>query len=151
MEERLGKILSSYKGKTEDLIPILQGVQAEFGYLPEPVMVEVAKFLGLTESRVYGVASFYAQFRFSPIGKNLLMVCRGTACHVHGAPKVLEEISRRLGIKEGETTEDSEYTLETVACIGCCALAPAMMINKTVETKLTPKKIEALFTKGKSE
>lgn len=143
----INTILSSYQGRRDELIPILQKVQEEFGYLPEEVMLEVAKFTGVPESRVYAVATFYAQFRFTPIGRNHIMVCRGTACHVRGAPRILEELKRRLGIEEGETTPDMEYTLETVACIGCCALAPCMMINKKVETKLTLKKLDALFKK----
>ena len=151
MEERLKTILSSYEGKTEELIPILQDVQAKLGYLPEKAMLEIARFTGVPESRVYAVATFYAQFRFTPIGRNHIMVCRGTACHVRGAPRILEELKRRLGIREGETTPDTEYTLETVACIGCCALAPCMMINKKVETKLTPKKLDALFSKKGGE
>jgi NADH-quinone oxidoreductase subunit E len=151
MEERLGAIFSSYKGRSEELIPILQDAQGEYGYLSDDVMFEVSKFVGMAESNVYGVASFYAQFRFKPIGKNLLMVCRGTACHVKGAPRILDEISRHLDVEEGETTNDMEHTLETVACIGCCALAPAMVINDTVETKLTAKKIKDLFPKEKTE
>lgn len=147
-EEHFKAILSSYEGKEEELIPILQRAQEEFGYLPEKVMLEIAKFTGVPESRVYAVASFYAQFRFTPMGRKRVMVCRGTACHVRGAPRILEEVKRQLGIGEGETTRDMEYTLETVACIGCCALAPCIMINKEVETKLTPSKAVALFSQG---
>ena len=141
MKERLKAILSSYEGKREELIPILQQVQTEFGYLPEEVTLEVAKFTRVPESRLYAVASFYAQFRFTPVGRNLVMVCRGTACHVRGASRILDEVERILGIKEGETTPDMEYTLETVACLGCCALSPCMMINKKVYAKLTKAKI----------
>ena len=110
-------------------------------------MREIARFTRLPESRVYAVASFYSQFRFTPIGKNKVMVCRGTACHVRGASRILEEVKRKLGIEEGETTKDSGHTLETVACIGCCALAPCMMINEKVEAKMTPKKVSELFGK----
>jgi len=148
MEQCLKAILSSYEGKRHELIPILQQVQAEFGYLPEEVMLEIAEYVGVPESRVYAVASFYAQFRFSPMGRNRVMVCRGTACHVRGAPRILEEVKRELGVQEGETTPDLEYTLETVACIGCCALAPCVMINKKVEAKMTSKKVAELFAKG---
>ena len=148
MEQCLKAILSSYEGKRHELIPILQQVQAEFGYLPEKVMLEIAEYVGVPESRVYAVASFYAQFRFSPMGRNRVMVCRGTACHVRGAPRILEEVKRELGVQEGETTPDLEYTLETVACIGCCALAPCVMINKKVEAKMTSKKVAELFAKG---
>ena len=147
MEACLNAILSSYKGNKSELIPILQQVQKEFGYLPEQEMLEIAKFTGVPESRVYAVASFYAQFRFTPIGRNRVSVCRGTACHVKGATRILEEVKRQMGIEEGETTKDLEYTLETVACIGCCALAPCMVVNDKVESKVTTKKAKSLFQK----
>ncbi len=149
MEERLKAIFLSYKEKRDKLIPILQKVQEALGYLPEEVMREIARFTRLPESRVYAVASFYSQFRFTPVGKNKVMVCRGTACHVRGASRILEEVKRQLGIEEGETTKDLGYTLETVACIGCCALAPCMMINEKVEAKMTPKKVSKLFGKSR--
>ena len=141
MEEQLSAVLSSYKGTKDELIPILQQVQEEFGYLPEEEMLDIARFTGVSESKVYGVASFYAQFRFTPVGENIIMVCRGTACHVRGAQQVLDELSRQLGIGEGETTSDMKYTLETVACIGCCALAPCVMVNKDVYGRLTRQKV----------
>lgn len=147
MEERLEKIFDNYEGKNFELIPILQEVQHEFGYLPETEMSEVAKFVGLPKSRIYGVATFFEQFKFTPQGKNLVTVCRGTACHVRGAKRILDEFEEKLGIKEGETTEDLEYTLGTAACIGCCALAPCVMINDEVEAKLTPKKVGDLISK----
>ena len=147
MEERLGKILSCYEGKNIELIPILQQVQSEFGYLPEETMRKVAKFVVVPESKVYAVATFYEQFRFTPMGKNKVTVCRGTACHVRGAEQILEKIEDRLDIKEGETTEDQNYTLETAACIGCCALAPCVMVNDDVKAKLTTKNVDTLFVK----
>ena len=145
MQERLSEVLSPYKGRGDALIPILQNVQEELGYLPDEAMLEIARTTGLPESRVYAVASFYAQFRFTPRGRHTIMVCRGTACHVRGAEKILEETERTLGIAEGETTEDEEYTLETVACIGCCALAPCVMIDEDVEAKLTPKMVSEII------
>ena len=148
MEEDINKILYSFKGKSDELIPILQQVQKEFGYLSEESMLEIARFTGVPESRVYSVVTFYAQFRFTPIGRNHIVVCRGTACHVRGAARVLEKIENLLVIKEGETTPDMEYSLETVACIGACGLSPCIMINKKVEAKLTVKKITELFIKG---
>lgn len=148
MQERLNAIFSSYEGSRDELIPVLQQVQAEFGYLPEQAMREIARLTGVPESRVYAVATFYAQFRFTPIGKTHVMVCRGTSCHVRGAPRILEEIEKRLGIKEGETTSDLEYSLETVACIGACGLSPCIMANKKVEAKLTPRKVAELFRKA---
>ncbi len=145
MEERLNEILSPYQGKGDQLISILQQVQEELSYLPDEAMLAIAKVTGLPESRVYAVASFYSQFRFTPRGKHTVMVCRGTACHVRGAKKILEETERHLGIAEGQTTEDMEYTLETVACIGCCALAPCIMIDDDVEAKLTPKSVTEII------
>jgi NADH-quinone oxidoreductase subunit E len=135
--DRLLTVLSAYQPTKHELIPILQSVQAEFGYLPEDSLRQVASHLRVPEAHVYGVASFYAQFRFTPPGKQQIMVCRGTACHVKGAPNILEEIETRLGIQEGETSPDLEYSLETVACIGCCALAPCMMVNTEVHGRLT--------------
>jgi NADH-quinone oxidoreductase subunit E len=150
MEERLSAVLSPYKGKHDALIPILQRVQDELGYLPDNAMLEIARTTGIPESRVFAVASFYAQFRFTPRGKHTIMVCRGTACHVKGAERILEETERTLGIVEGETTEDKKYTLETVACIGCCALAPCVMIDEDVEAKLTPKMVPGII-EGRDE
>ena len=148
MEEPLNTILSDFKGEPDELIPILQRVQVELGFLPEEVMLKIAEFAGVPESRVYAVATFYTQFRFTPIGKNLVKVCRGTACHVKGASQILKRIEKELGIKEGETTPDMEYSLETVACIGACGLSPCIMVNKKVIAKLTPKKIKKFFTQG---
>lgn len=145
MNERLSKIFEEFKGTKEELIPILQKVQERYGYIPEDVMLEVSRFTRVPESTVFGVATFYAQFRFTPIGENRIMACRGTACHVKGSPQILEEIERVLGITEGETTPDGKYSLETVACIGCCSLAPCIMINKKVHANLTPQKVAKLF------
>ncbi|MFH1868619.1 MAG: NADH-quinone oxidoreductase subunit NuoE [Candidatus Omnitrophota bacterium] len=148
MAKSLKALLKKYKGKQEELIPILQHVQEEHGYLSEEAMLEISKFTRLPESRIYAVATFYAQFRFKPIGKKHIIVCRGTACHVRGAPKILDKIKNELGINEGETTADMEYSLETVACIGCCGLSPCIVINKKVEAKMTPEKISSLFAKN---
>ena len=148
MSAQLEAVFAAYEGRRDELIPILQDVQAAFGYLSDEAMLEIARFTGVSESQVYAVATFYAQFRFTPIGRNHVMVCRGTACHVRGAPRILEEIERQLGIAEGETSEDLEYTLETVACIGACGLSPCIMTNKKVAAKLTPKKVAKLFAKG---
>ena len=151
MEERLNSILSSYRGKREELIPILQQVQEEFGYLSEEAMLEIAQITGLSESHVYGVATFYSQFRFTPIGRKHVTVCRGTACYVRGASRILEAIEKHLGIKEGQTTEDMEYSLETVACIGACGLAPNIVINKQTYGHLTISKISEIFTNIRSK
>ncbi len=145
MDETLCMIMSEYEGKEEEIIPILQKVQETYGYLPDHSMREIALFTKVPESRVFGVATFYAQFRFTPRGEKHSMVCQGTACHVNGAPRILEEIETALGIREGETTPDLEYSLETVACIGACSLAPTVMINGRVEGKLDSKKVRQLF------
>jgi NADH-quinone oxidoreductase subunit E len=141
-------VFSSFEGKQDELIPVLQKVQEELGYLPEEALRGIARFTGAPESAVYAVATFYAQFRFTPIGKTHIMVCRGTACHVRGATRILEALENQLGIKEGETTEDLAYSLETVACIGACGLSPCLMANKKVAAKLTPKKVAKLFRKS---
>ena len=145
IKDKLSEIFSRYGGKRDELIPILQEAQGQFRYLPLEVMLEIAKFLHMPESAVYGVSTFYAQFKFSPGGRRLVKVCRGTACHVRGGAQVLGEIERRLGIKPGETTEDMEYTLETVACIGACALAPTMTIDKETYGQVTTKKVAEIF------
>lgn len=151
-EGRLNAVLSSFEGREHELIPVLQAVQGEFGYLPEPSMAGIAEFLRVPASRVFGVASFYAQFRFTPTGRNHITVCRGTACHVRGGPRILEEAERLLGISEGETTEDREYSIETVACIGACGLAPTMRVNDETYGKMTSKKVaEALGLRGKKQ
>lgn len=138
--------MAHFKREEREIIPILQRIQAEFGYLPEQAMLEVARFAMVPESSVYATATFYAQFRFEPVGRNHVAVCRGTACHVRGAEGILQTLERQLGVKEGETSADLEYTLEAVACIGCCALAPALTINnEEVHGKLTPKKAAQLF------
>ncbi len=146
IKEQLDDILSQRSGESGDLIPILQEAQERFGYLPGEVMQWIAKFLRLPESNVFGVATFYAQFKFTPIGKRMVKVCRGTACHVKGGERISESVQRELGIQPGQTTDDFEYSLEVVACIGACALAPTIMIDNEVQRKMTPKKVAELFT-----
>ena len=152
VEDKLKDIFSHYKGDKQELIPILQETQDVFRYLPAASMKEIARFLRMPESTVYGVSTFYAQFKLTPLGKRIIRVCRGTACHVRGAAKVLNELEKQLGIKAGETTEDLEYTLETVACIGACALAPTMTIDSETYGKMTTKKVgEVLGVRSKAE
>jgi NADH-quinone oxidoreductase subunit E len=152
VEDKLKEIFSHYKGDKQELIPILQETQDNFRYLPAASMKEIARFLRMPESTVYGVSTFYAQFKLTPLGKRIIRVCRGTACHVRGAAKVLNELEKQLGIKAGETTEDLEYTLETVACIGACALAPTMTIDSETYGKMTTKKVgEVLGVRSKAE
>jgi len=147
LEQRLAPVFARFQGNREELIPLLQQVQEELGYLPDEAMLRIARFTRVPESAVYAVATFYAQFRFTPIGRTHVMVCRGTSCHVRGAPRILEAIEKQLGIKEGQTTPDREYSLETVACIGACGLSPCLMSNKKVEAKMTPKKVAEVFAK----
>jgi NADH-quinone oxidoreductase subunit E len=151
MSKILNKILSKYGGDKSDLIPILQDIQSNLGYLSEEAIIEVSKFTGIPESEIYGVATFYTQFRFTPVGKRHVMVCKGTACHVKGAPQIIEGIERHLGIKEGEVTFDLEYSLESVGCLGCCALAPCAMVNEDVESNLTLKDVKKIFSRMKRE
>jgi len=147
----MNEIFSSHKGDRQELIPILQETQAQFRYLPAAAMREIARFLRMPESTIYGVSTFYAQFKLTPLGRRIIRVCRGTACHVRGATKVLNEIEKRLGIKAGETTDDMEYTLETVACIGACALAPTMTIDNETYGKMSTKKVaEVLGDRSKA-
>ncbi|MBW1613571.1 MAG: NADH-quinone oxidoreductase subunit NuoE [Deltaproteobacteria bacterium] len=136
---------SEFHGKPEELIPLLQEVQENEGFLSDRSMRKIAEFSHVPLSKVYGVATFYAQFRFEPKGEKHIMMCRGTACHVKGATRIREEIEKHLKIQEGETSADLKYSLENVACIGACSLAPVIMINGDVEAKLTPQKIEKLF------
>ena len=150
MQEQLSSILSSYEGKREELIPMLQQVQDEFGYLPEETMLAIARFARVPESKVYAIATFYTQFRFTPIGRNHVMVCCGTACYVRGAQQVLEMVTEHLGITEGQASQDMEYSLESVACIGACGLAPCIMVNKKVHAKMTLERINELLPKGEA-
>ncbi|MFP4489425.1 MAG: NADH-quinone oxidoreductase subunit NuoE [Bacteroidales bacterium] len=142
---------SDFKGKAEELIPLLQEVQRDEGFISGDSMQRIADFAGVPLSKVYGVATFYAQFRFTPKGKKHIMVCRGTACHVKGAKRVQEEIESQLGIKEGETSHDLEYSLENVACIGACSLAPCVMVNDDVEAKLSADKVRKVFALKKEK
>jgi NADH-quinone oxidoreductase subunit E len=144
-EELLEEILGSYRGDRSELVPILQEVQENLGYLPEKAMLDIAKFIGVSDSHVYSVASFYSQFRLLPLGKKRVAVCRGTACHIRGAPQILSTVENAIGLKEGETSDDLEYTLETVACIGCCALAPCIRINKEVSGEITPERAKEIL------
>ena len=145
MKMELAEIFSRHKRAENELIPILQETQEELGYLPEGAMSEISKFLGIAESVTFGVATFYAQFKFAPTGRKIVKVCRGTACHVRGGARILSEIERRLGIKPGETTKDLEYSLETIACFGSCALAPVVVVSDNVYGRMTPSKVAEIL------
>ncbi len=133
----IDKLLAEYKGRKGTVIPILQGVQEILGYLPPRVFQKIADNTGIPVSDLYGVATFYAQFRLHPVGKLMIKVCHGTACHVQNASAVSSAIEEALGVKDGETTSDGLFTLESVACLGCCSLAPVMMIGNDTYGKLT--------------
>ena len=150
-EARLKNIFSVFEGKKGGLISILQRVQEEFGYLPEEALAEIADFLRLPASEVFSVATFYAHFYLTRRGDHLVRVCQGTACHVRGARDILETAQYRLGIKTGQTTEDYTYSLERVACVGSCAMAPVVMIDDDVHAKMTPLKMSQLFAESSEE
>lgn len=142
----LRDILSRHQGKDGELIPILLEVQESFSYLPEEAIKSIAQLLNIPEGKIFSVSSFYSQFRLTPVGRQHITVCRGTACHVRGASQILSELEQEIGIDEGETSDDLEYTLESVACIGCCALAPCLKVNGKVHGEMTAQKVEELFT-----
>ncbi len=145
-------ILDDAEGQRGILIAVLQRVQEKVGSLPEDAMKMIAERLNLSLNNVYGVASFYKHFHFKPRGKNVVKVCMGTACHVRGAKAVLTEMENKLGIKEGETTADLSVTLETVGCVGCCALAPVATVNdQDLYGELTPKMVDDIIAMARSE
>lgn len=130
-------IIEKYRGKKGNMIPVLQGIQNKFGYLPKESFKYVSDELGLNLSDMYGVATFYSQFRLNPVGKHIIKVCHGTACHVQNATAISEAITDFLKVKDGETTSDNMFTLESVACLGCCSLAPVIMVGEETYGKLT--------------
>ncbi len=138
-------IIEPYLGKKEMIIPVLQKVQEHFGYLPRMAVEHVSRRMRIPLSRLYGVATFYAQFKMRPRGRYIIRVCKGTACHIQGSPKIAERIEENLGIQSGETTDDLRFTLEEVACIGACALAPVIMINDDPHGRLAPDKIKDIL------
>ncbi|MCE5253113.1 MAG: NAD(P)H-dependent oxidoreductase subunit E [Actinomycetia bacterium] len=140
LEEQFVELLEHYRGERGALVPLLQGAQAIFGYLPEDVMRRVAEATGEPLSKALGVATFYAQFRLRPHAKHTIRCCHGTACHVSGATRISEELEKYLGIKIGENTPDMLYTIEEVHCVGACGMAPVVMINDRAHGKLTPEK-----------
>jgi NADH-quinone oxidoreductase subunit E len=141
----LDAILARHGHNPGALIAILQETQEVYGYLPPAALRYIAARTRLRPAHVYGVATFYTQFRLQPVGKRVIMVCQGTACHVNGGNTIFQALSEELGIKEGETTPDGEFTLQTVACLGCCSLAPVMMINGEAYGKLTPEKARRII------
>lgn len=146
MKTAVQNILEKYPtGKQENLIPILQDVQEVTGFLSQESVMEVSRYLNLPSSRIYGVATFYNQFRFSPLGKYHIQVCRGTACHVLGSATVLEEIEKAAGIKAGQTSRDGLFSIEVVACIGACGLAPVISVNGNFHAKVTAASVREIL------
>jgi len=147
----VGEVLGHCKKEKKNLIPLLQEVQARLGYLPRKALQEIADFLKMSDVEVWGVATFYNQFRFVPLGKYRATVCMGTACHLAGGRLILEALERELNLKVGETAEDGRFSLERVACIGCCMLAPVVVIKDRIHPKMTPFKVEEALIPYKQE
>jgi len=143
--KQIDSIIANYRGDRWGLIPLLHEIQQVQGYIPPQVIPRIARSMSLFPSQVQGVITFYTQFYTAPRGKNIVRVCRGTACHVRGGKTILKLVKQYLSIEEGETTTDLKYTLETVACIGVCALAPNIVVNKDTYGHLNPKKVARLF------
>ncbi len=142
----LGNIVESYPSvSSSNLIPILQQIQAEYGYLPKLVLMEMSKRTGIAASQIYGVATFYEQFHLEPRGRHTVRCCRGTACHVREGQQVIDAVKQELNIQEGQTTDDMEFTFETVACLGVCALAPVMVIDSTYYGQMTPRQARTVL------
>ncbi len=146
---QISEIVAGYRQQRWALIPLVQKIQNGFGYIPPQSIPIIARTLGLFPSQVQGVISFYEQIYTEPRGKKIVRVCRGTACHVRGGKTILKLVKQHLGIEEGQTTPDLEYTLETVACIGVCALAPNIVVSDRVYGQMNPKRVEQLFKNGK--
>ncbi len=143
--KRIDSIIADYREQRWGLIPLLHKLQEVTGYIPPEAIPRIAGGLGLFPSQVQGVISFYTQFYTAPRGRNTVRVCRGTACHVRGGKTILKLVKQQLGIEEGETTPDYQYSLETVACIGVCALAPNLVVNRDTYGHMNPKKVARLF------
>jgi len=138
-------ITRGFEGEHSDLVPVLQRAQAELGYVSPDAVRRIARWLKISENEVFGVATFYSQFRFTPPGRHRLRVCLGTACHVKGGVQMLQTLERRLGIEAGQTTPDGEYDLERVACLGCCALAPVFTLDETIYGQMSVLKLQGIL------
>jgi NADH-quinone oxidoreductase subunit E len=148
-EGRLSKItaiLERYPANRGSLIPVLQDIQEDFGYLSEESVEELARLMDISANEIYGVATFYTQFRFNPPGRHTIQSCQGTACHVRGGLRILNELEQRLAIKAGQTTADGQFDLQRVACLGCCALAPVVAVDGKVHAQMTAKKIPSVLS-----
>lgn len=143
--EEFRRILEQKAHRPGVLIALLQQAQEIFGYIPEPVIDEISAATAVPSANIYGVITFYSQFRLQPMGRNVIRICEGTACHVNGAKGILQAIEDELNIGVGETSEDGDFTLLSVACLGCCSLSPVIMINNETFGRLTPKKVREIL------
>lgn len=149
--DKLEAIVEKYKGDSSAVIPILQDVQDLLGYVPKESISFLGEKLDVSPAKIYGIVTFYAQFRLTPRGKHTIMICEGTACHVNGAKAIGRAVTDELGIEDGETTEDGLFTMEKVACVGCCSLAPVMLIDNEAQANMTPDNVRKLLKKYKAE
>ncbi|MGB8658273.1 MAG: NADH-quinone oxidoreductase subunit NuoE [Candidatus Zixiibacteriota bacterium] len=140
-------IFSGLRGKEGDLIPLLQRIQEKLGYISEEAIKHISRFLKISENQIFGVASFYSQFRFNPPGRNSIKVCLGTACHVRGGQILCEAVQRELDVVPGQTTKDQKFDLQRVACLGCCALAPVVQVNADVHSRMTVIRLKEILNK----
>lgn len=147
----LEPVFREFEGDGHALVTILQRAQEIYGYLPMDAVYRIAERQGVSPAKVLGVATFYSQFRLKPVGKNLIMLCKGTACHVNGADSIAKALREELGIGDGETTEDGLFSLKEVACLGCCSLSPVMMVNETAYGSLTPEKAKEIVRRIAAE
>ncbi len=147
IRETTRKITEPWKERKGGLIPILQAVQAQLGYLPQEALETISRELKIPPSEIFGVATFYAQFHLQPRGRHVVRVCRGTACHVRGSLKILEKVKSITGVDENETTEDLRFTIEPVACLGACGLAPVMMVDTRTFGRLVPDMVQGILDK----
>ncbi len=143
--EKAEQMIADYKEKGGTLLPLLEDINAEYSYLPEEVLRTVSRELGYPLSQLYSLATFYNVFRLEPRGRHLVNVCLGTSCYVRGGRRILERVVRELGVEEGHTTEDFQFTVETVHCMGCCALAPVMRVDKDIYGRLRPDRISGIL------
>ncbi len=148
-EQELRTVFDKFRGQKGSLIPVLQTAQDIYGYLPKEVMAQISQELKIPFSKVFGVATFYSQFHLEPRGENIVRVCLGTACHVRGGAAIFSKVKEELNIEDGETTENLKFTLESVACIGACGLAPVMVVNDETHGRLTPEKVPGILAKYK--
>lgn len=145
------KVMQDFTGEPADLIPVLQRAQEADGYISADAVRRISRWLKVSENEIYGVTTFYAQFRFSPPGRHHIKACLGTACHVQGGEQMLDVLERRLEIRPGETTADGEYDLERVACLGCCALAPVVMIDDRTFSRISVLKLQRLLDEREND